>query len=80
MRSVQEHYEYRYQQNQEFVDNENKKQIRQKTKTIDNISINIEKGIFNYAIKDASSKIVKKWDNVFFAQIYTDQYELLFQI
>jgi transcription elongation factor S-II len=33
--------------------------------------INLEKGIFNYALKEAEQrKIVKKWDNEFFVQIY----------
>jgi len=34
-------------------------------------SLNLEKGIFNYALKEADQrKIVKKWDNKFFVQIY----------
>ena len=34
---------------------------------------NLEKGIFNYAIKEANRcKVVKKWDNKFFVQIYLD--------
>lgn len=34
-------------------------------------ALNLEKGIFNYALKEAEQrKIVKKWDNVFFVQIY----------
>jgi transcription elongation factor S-II len=34
-------------------------------------SINLEKGIFNYTLKEADQrKIVKKWDNKFFVQIY----------
>lgn len=33
--------------------------------------VNLEKGIFNYALKEADQrKIVKKWDNKFFVQIY----------
>jgi transcription elongation factor S-II len=37
-------------------------------------SINLEKGIFNYALKEADQrKIVKKWDNKFFVQIYVDR-------
>lgn len=36
-------------------------------------SINLEKGIFNYTLKEADRhKIVKKWDNKQFVQIYTD--------
>jgi len=38
------------------------------------ISINLEKGIFNYTIKEANSKkIVKKWENSCFAQLYIDR-------
>ena len=34
-------------------------------------SLNLEKGIFNYALKEADRcKIVKKWDNKFFVEIY----------
>lgn len=34
-------------------------------------SINLEKGIFNYTLKEADQrKVVKKWDNKFFIQIY----------
>jgi transcription elongation factor S-II len=46
-------------------------------KKIDNIlhneknSLNLEKGIFNYTLKEADRhKIVKKWDNKYFVQIY----------
>ena len=48
-------------------------------KKIDNIlhneknSLNLEKGIFNYTLKEADRhKIVKKWDNKYFIQIYLD--------
>lgn len=35
---------------------------------------NIEKSIYNYCIKMASERnIVKKWDNPFFVQLYTDR-------
>jgi DNA-directed RNA polymerase subunit M/transcription elongation factor TFIIS len=34
-------------------------------------SLNLEKGIFNYTLKEADHrKIIKKWDNKFFVQIY----------
>ena len=40
----------------------------------ENLSINLEKGIFNYAIKEASNrKIIKKWDNPYFVQLYLDR-------
>jgi hypothetical protein len=36
-------------------------------------SLNLEKGIFNYTLKEADRyKIVKKWDNKYFIQIYLD--------
>lgn len=35
---------------------------------------NLEKGVFNYALKEADNrKVVKKWDNPYFIQIYTDR-------
>ena len=38
------------------------------------LSINLEKGIFNYTIKEAHfKKIVKKWENACFVQIYMDR-------
>jgi transcription elongation factor S-II len=37
-------------------------------------SVNMEKGIYNYAVKEASTKkVVKKWDNPHFVQIYIDR-------
>lgn len=34
---------------------------------------NLERGIYNYALKEAGNhKIVKKWDNPLFVQIYVD--------
>lgn len=37
-------------------------------------SINIEKGIYNYSLKEATNrKVVKKWDNTHFVQIYIDR-------
>jgi transcription elongation factor S-II len=36
--------------------------------------LNLEKGIFNYAIKEATTKkIIKKWENPFFVQLYVDR-------
>jgi transcription elongation factor S-II len=35
---------------------------------------NLEIGIFNYALRESTTrKVVKKWDNPFFVQIYTDR-------
>ena len=40
----------------------------------DKLGINLEKGIFNYALKEADrKKVVKKWDNSYFVQIYLDK-------
>lgn len=38
------------------------------------VSINMEKGIYNYCIKEGTHrKIVKKWDNPHFVKIYEDR-------
>ena len=51
--------------------------IREKLKNILNdekIISTMEKGIFNYSLKEAERhKIVKKWDNKYFVQIYVDR-------
>ena len=40
----------------------------------DKLASNMEKGIFNYSLKEANNKkVVKKWDNPYFVQIYTDR-------
>lgn len=37
-------------------------------------SNNLEKGVFNYSLKEADQrKIVKKWDNKHFIQVYVDR-------
>ena len=39
----------------------------------DKKALNLERGIFNYSLKEASlRKVVKKWDNAYFVQIYTN--------
>jgi len=54
-----------------------RKNVSQKFQNIINdeiLSINIEKGVFNYSLKEASSKkIIKKWDNPRFVQLYLDR-------
>ena len=43
------------------------------------ISTNIEKGIFNYAIRECNfRKLVKKWENPPFTQIYIDRTRMVF--
>jgi DNA-directed RNA polymerase subunit M/transcription elongation factor TFIIS len=48
--------------------------IRKKLDVIlknENNALNLEKGIFNYSLKEAEQrKVIKKWDNAFFVQIY----------
>ena len=40
----------------------------------ESMAINLEKGIFNYAIKESTArKIIKKWENPYFVQIYLDR-------
>ena len=42
-------------------------------------SINLEKGIYNFTIKESDSKkIVKKWENPHFAQIYIDRFRSIY--
>ena len=41
---------------------------------IESLPSNIEIGIYNYAIKEATNrKIIKKWENKFFVQLYIDR-------
>jgi transcription elongation factor S-II len=45
----------------------------------DKFSLNLEKGIFNYSIKEANDrKIIKKWDNQQFQQIYIDHFRTIY--
>jgi len=40
----------------------------------ESICNNLEKGVYNYCIKEANDRqIVKKWDNVYFTHIYLDK-------
>lgn len=54
-----------------------RKNIRIKLQEIINCEkdcANLEKGVFNYSLKEADNrKVVKKWDNPYFIQIYTDR-------
>jgi len=43
------------------------------------IAINLEKAVFNYAIKESNQrKIIKKWENPYFVQLYTDRLRTIF--
>ena len=42
-------------------------------------TINLEKGIYNFALKESTQrKVVKKWDNPFFVQLYVDRLRTIF--
>ena len=50
--------------------------VKQLNEFIENekISINLEKAIFNHSIKESKvKKIVKKWNNKYFVQLYMDK-------
>ena len=60
-------------ENSELFRSNIRKKIDEKLNNERNSS-NLEKGIFNYALKEADQrKIVKKWDNKYFVQIYIDR-------
>ena len=60
-------------ENPELFRSNIKKKIDEKLQNEKNSS-NLEKGIFNYTLKEADQrKIVKKWDNKYFIQIYLDR-------
>lgn len=43
------------------------------------LATNLEKGVFNYSIKEANiKKIVKKWENTQFVQIYLDRLRTIY--
>ena len=57
--------------------------VRNKLKSViiddSKIATNLEIAIYNYAIKEATSKkILKKWENPFFLQLYTDRMRTIF--
>jgi transcription elongation factor S-II len=56
--------------------------IRTKLQTLldsEKKAVNLEKGIYNYALKEATNrKVVKKWDNPYYAQIYLDRLRTIY--
>ena len=45
----------------------------------DKNSLNLEKGVYNYTLKEADyRKVVKKWDNRYFVQLYIDHLRSVF--
>ena len=60
-------------ENPELFRSNIRKKIDEKLNNEKNSS-NLEKGIFNYTLKEADQhKIIKKWDNKYFIQIYLDR-------
>ena len=46
----------------------------------DKLSNNLEKGIFNFAIREANQhNVVKKWDNVYFVELYSTRFRTIHQ-
>ncbi len=65
-------------ENPELFRSNIRKKIDEKLQNEKNSS-NLEKGIFNYALKEADQrKIVKKWDNKYFVQIYIDRLRTIY--
>jgi transcription elongation factor S-II len=65
-------------ENPELFRSNIRKKIDEKLNNEKNSS-NLEKGIFNYALKEADQrKIVKKWDNKYFIQIYLDRLRTIY--
>jgi len=47
--------------------------------TSEKSAINLEKAIYNYTIKEANQKkIIKKWENPYFTQIYIDRLRTIY--
>jgi len=43
------------------------------------IAVNLEKGVFNYSLKEATSKkLIKKWENPVFSQLYLDRLRTIY--
>lgn len=69
---------YKIANSAQFRENVQKK-IKEKVPNIPNADINMEKSIFNYTIKECNSKkIIKKWENPLFVNIYTDKLRSVF--
>jgi transcription elongation factor S-II len=46
---------------------------------IKTLSGNIEKGIYNHAVKESTiRKVIKKWNNRYFVQLYCDRFKTVF--
>ena len=48
--------------------------LKTKLKKDDEFCLNLEKGIFNFSIKEAKTRnVIRKWNNKYFVQIYSDR-------
>ena len=55
-----------------------KNKLLEKVKT-EKHAVNLEKGIFNWTIKECTNrKVVKKWENQYFVQIYLDKLKCVY--
>ena len=55
-------------------------QFKKSTKLSKREAGNLERGIFNYSIRDATLKnVVKKWENPYFVQIYVDRFRTVWR-
>jgi transcription elongation factor S-II len=53
--------------------------LKEKIGNSEKIATNLEKAIFNYAIKESTQKkIIKKWENPYFKQLYVDRLRTIF--
>ena len=56
-----------------------RKKLSDKIKDSGKIGLNLEKGIYNRTLQKADEmNIVKKWDNAYFVQLYTDWLKCIF--
>ena len=59
-----------------------RKSVREQLNTLiddENMSVNLEKGLLNWSLKEASQrKVVKKWDNPYFTTIYIDHLKSIY--
>ena len=45
----------------------------------ENLATNMERGVYNYTIKQATDKqIIKKWDNIYFVELYKNRLRTIY--
>ena len=59
-----------------------RKNLRKKIKKIvkkKSTSVNLEKAIFNYSIREArKKKIIRKWENIYFVELYINKFRSIY--